>query len=170
MMLLISLKTAKSFLTRKRERKHWAYLKTLKRHIDERFKKLKENVESVSDFEIEDLKNSANETLSIMNKDQWYETPDFNKETIFDILNKVNNFQKGKGLTATTESNEVEYIFLPSDPNELCDRLKILLQEKTGGNNNPQIDQEIMAISDKFLEYKIIEIEEHENMINKLLN
>ena len=106
-----------------------------------------------------------------MNKDQWYETPDFNKESIFVILNKVKNFQKGKGLTAVgaAETNEVEYIFLPSDPNELCDRLKILLQEKTGGNNNPQIDQEIMAISDKFLEYKIIEIEEHENMISKLL-
>ena len=91
-----------------------------------------------------------------MNKDPKYETPDFNKETIFDILNKVKNFQKGKGLPtigATTESNEVEYIFLPSDSNELCDRLKILLQEKTGGNNNPQINQEIMAISDKFLEY-----------------
>ena len=102
-----------------------------------------------------------------MNEDPNYETPDFNKETIFDVLNKINNFQKGKGLT--TESRLIEYIFLPSDPNELCDRLKILLQEKTGGNNNPQINQEIMAINDKFLEYKIIGLEENENMIRNLL-
>ena len=43
-------------------------------------------------------------------------------------------------------------IFLSSDPNELCDRLKLLLQEKHGGNNSNLIDEEIVAIIDKLLE------------------
>ena len=37
-------------------------------------------------------------------------------------------------------------IFLPSDPKELCDRLKLLLQEKRGGNNFEIFDEEIIAI------------------------
>ena len=47
-------------------------------------------------------------------------------------------------------------IILPSDPNELCDRLKLLLQEKHGGNNSNLIDEEIVVIIDKLLEYKCI--------------
>ena len=31
-------------------------------------------------------------------------------------------------------------IFLSSDPNELCDRLKLLLQEKHAGNNSILMD------------------------------
>ena len=39
--------------------------------------------------------------------------------------------------------------FLSSDPNELCDRLKLLLQEKQVGNNSIIIDEEIVAIAGK---------------------
>ena len=45
-------------------------------------------------------------------------------------------------------------IFLSSDPDELCERLKLLLQEKHGGNNSNLIDEEIVTIVDKLLEYK----------------
>ena len=64
-------------------------------------------------------------------------------------------------------------IFLSSDPNELCDRLKLLLQEKQAGNNSDIINQEIVAIIDKFLEYKCISKKQHKqillkcNLINK---
>ena len=37
---------------------------------------------------------------------------------------------------------------LSSDPNVLCDRLKLLLQEKHGGNNSDIINEEIVAIVD----------------------
>ena len=47
-------------------------------------------------------------------------------------------------------------IFLSSDPNELCDRLKLLLQEKQGGNNSDIINDEIVVIIDKLFEYKCI--------------
>ena len=47
-------------------------------------------------------------------------------------------------------------IFLSSDPDELCNRLKLLLQEKQAGNNSDIINDEIVAIVDKLLEYKCI--------------
>ena len=45
-------------------------------------------------------------------------------------------------------------ILLSSDPNEICDRLKLLLQKKHAGNNSDLINQEIVATLDKLLEYK----------------
>ena len=58
-------------------------------------------------------------------------------------------------------------LFLSSDPNELCDRLKMLLQEKHAGNNSDIINQEIVAIIDKLLEYKCISKKEHKQIILK---
>ena len=64
-------------------------------------------------------------------------------------------------------------IFLSSDPNELCDSLKLLLEEKHAGNNSDIIDQENVAIVDKFLEYKCISKKQHKlilikcNLLNK---
>ena len=56
---------------------------------------------------------------------------------------------------------------LSSDPNELCDRLKLLLQEKHGGNNSNLIDEEIVAIVDKLLEYKCISKKQHKQILIK---
>ena len=47
-------------------------------------------------------------------------------------------------------------IFSSSDLDELCNRLKLLLQEKQAGNNSVSINQEIIARVDKLLEYKCI--------------
>ena len=58
-------------------------------------------------------------------------------------------------------------IFLSSDPNELCDRLKLLLQEKHAGNNSDIINEEIVAIIDKLLEYKCISKKQHKQMLIK---
>ena len=55
-------------------------------------------------------------------------------------------------------------IILSSDPNELCDRLKLLLQEKNGGNNSNLIDEEIVAIIDKLLEYKCTSKKQHKQI------
>ena len=63
-------------------------------------------------------------------------------------------------------------IILSSDPNELCDRLKLLLQEKHGGNNSDIMNDEIFAIVDKLLEYKFISKKQHKQILIKcnLLN
>ena len=46
-------------------------------------------------------------------------------------------------------SSVLQTIFLSSDPNELCDRLKILVQEKQAGNNFEKFNEEIVAMVDK---------------------
>ena len=56
-------------------------------------------------------------------------------------------------IFASGISNE---IFLPLDPDELCDRLKLLLQKKQAQNVSDLINEEIVAIFDKLLEYKCI--------------
>ena len=60
-----------------------------------------------------------------------------------------------------------ETIFLSSDPNELCDRLKLLLQEKHAGNNSDIINDEIVIIVDKLLEYKCISKKQHKQILIK---
>ena len=58
-------------------------------------------------------------------------------------------------------------IFLPSDTNELCDRLKLLLQQKQTGNNSDIFDNEIVEINDKLLEYKCISKRQHKQSLFK---
>ena len=45
---------------------------------------------------------------------------------------------------------------LPESPFELCDRIKLLLQEKQAGNSSDIINDKIVAIVNKLLEYKRI--------------
>ena len=58
-------------------------------------------------------------------------------------------------------------IILSSNPNELCDRLKLLLQEKHAGNNSSIINDELIAIVDKLLEYKCISKKQHNKTLMK---
>ena len=51
--------------------------------------------------------------------------------------------------------------FLSFDTDELCDRLKLLSQQKQGGNNSDIINQEIVAITDKLVDYKCISKKQH---------
>ena len=57
-------------------------------------------------------------------------------------------------LPAIMASGVSKTIFLSSDPNEICDGLKLLLQEKHAGKNSNIVNEEIVAIVDKLLEYK----------------
>ena len=70
---------------------------------------------------------------------------------------------KSPGLMVSA-SGVSKTIFLLSDPNELCDRLRLILREKHAGNNSDIINDEIVVIVDKLLEYKCIT----GNNINKL--
>ena len=56
-------------------------------------------------------------------------------------------------------------IFLSSNPNKLCNRLKLFLQEKHGGINSNLIDEEIVAIIDKLLEYKCVSKKQHKQIL-----
>ena len=69
--------------------------------------------------------------------------------------------------TPITASGFTKLIILSSDPNELCDRLKLLLQKKHGGNNSNLNDEEIVAIIDKWLEYKCLSKKQHKQILIK---
>ena len=43
--------------------------------------------------------------------------------------------------------------FLPSDPNELCNRLNLLLLEKQAGKTSDKIDEKIVAMVDELSKY-----------------
>ena len=100
---------------------------------------------------------------------------DFAKETNFDP-NAVGNkstrdrylieLLKSPGLIVSA-SGVSKTMFLSSDPDELCIRRKVLLQEKHAGNNSDIINQEIVAIVDKLLEYKCISKKQHKQILIK---
>ena len=106
---------------------------------------------------------------------------DFAKEMHFDARAQGNKSTRDRKLIKLLESPGLmvsasgvsKTIFLSSDPNELCDRLKLLLEEKHAGNNSDVINDEIVAISDKLLEYKCITKKQQKqilikcNLINK---
>ena len=105
---------------------------------------------------------------------------DFAKEMHFDPKASGNKSTRDRKLIKLLNSPGVmvsasgvsKTIFLSSDPNELCDRLKLLLEEKHAGNNSDLINQEIVAIVDKLLEYKCITKKQHKQILIKcnLLN
>ena len=63
-----------------------------------------------------------------------------------------------------------QFIILPSDPNELVDQLKLLYFEKLGGNDNPQLNEQIIAIVYRLLEYECITTSQHQNMRSNLVS
>ena len=59
-----------------------------------------------------------------------------------------------------------QYVFLPSDPDELVDQLKLLYFERVGGNDNPMLNEQIIAIADKLLQYQCITTNQHQNLVS----
>ena len=109
---------------------------------------------------------------SLADKKLMYE---FAKEMHFDQNAVGNNsirdrklikLLKSPGLMVSA-SGVSKTIFLSSEPDELCERLKLLLQEKHAGNNSDIINQEIVAIVDKLIEYKCISKKQHKQILIK---
>ena len=102
---------------------------------------------------------------------------DFAKEMIFDLKASGNKSTRDRTLIKLLKSPSLKIsasgvsktIFLSSDPDELSNRLKLLLQEKQAGNNSDIINQKIVVIVDKLLKYKCISKKEHNQILNKLL-
>ena len=89
---------------------------------------------------------------------------DFAKEMNFDLKAQGNKSTRDRTLIKLLKSPGLmvsascvpKRIFLSSDPDELCNRLKLLLQEKHAGNSSDIINDEIVAIVDKLLGYRCI--------------
>ena len=115
-------------------------------------------------------KNYNIDLASLSDKKLMY---DFAKEMHFDERRVGNKSTRDKTLLKLLNSPTIKAsgisktISLSSDPNELCDRLKLLLQEKHAGNNSNIIDEEIIAIIDKLLEYKRLSKKQHKQILIK---
>ena len=76
----------------------------------------------------------------------------------------------GSGLNGEySRSSTQQYVFLPSDPDELVDQLNLLYFEKVGGNDSFLINEQIIAIIDKLLEYECIS-PQHQNIQSNLIS
>ena len=88
------------------------------------------------------------------------------KKLIYEFAKEMNYDTKSTGRPSTRHTSIIKklqppaimasgipkIIFLSSDPNDFCDRLKLLLQEKHAGNNSDINNEEIVAIVDKLLD------------------
>ena len=83
--------------------------------------------------------------------------PSVRHESMIRLLNQPAIMASGVSTT----------IFLSADPNELCDRLKLLLQEKHSDNNSNLINEEIVIIIDKLLQYRCISKKQHKQILIK---
>ena len=79
---------------------------------------------------------------------------------------KSNRYNFIKSMLQPQIASGLNFVFLPSDPDELIDQLKLLYFEKVGGNDNPMLSEQIIAIADKLLQYQCITTNQHQNMHN----
>ena len=97
----------------------------------------------------------------------------FAKEKKFDFNAQSNKSTGDRTLLKFLKSPAImasgisKTIFLSSDPDEICNRIKLLLREKQAGNYSDIINQEIVAIVDKLLEDKCISKEQHQQILIK---
>ena len=105
------------------------------------------------------------------------------KKLIYDFAKEMHFDQKAVGKKSTRDRTLIKLlkspglmvsasgvsktIFLSSDPDELCNRLKLLLQEKHARDNSDIINEEIVAILDKLIEYKCITKKQHKQILIK---
>ena len=121
------------------------------------------------------LKVITNHKFNVDHSNQQY------RKIIYQFAKEMNYDIKSTGRPSTRHNSMIRLldqpaimasgisktIILSSDPNELCDRLKLLLQEKHAGNNSDIINDEIVAIVDKLLEYKCISKKQHKQILIK---
>ena len=48
----------------------------------------------------------------------------------------------------------------------ILDQLKLIVLEKVGGNDNPMLSEQIIAIADKLLQYQCITTNQHQNIVS----
>ena len=114
--------------------------------------------------------NNKNISYSFLNDMNYNINYGHKKSMRYFVIKDFHNqyYQLGSGLPSYARSNSQsytnQYVFLPSDPDELVDQLKLLYFEKLGRNDNPQLNEQIIAIVNKLLEYECITTNQHQNM------
>ena len=101
------------------------------------------------------------------------------KKLIYGFAKEMNYDTKSTGRPSTRHTSIIKIlespaimasgvttVFLSENPNELCDRLKLLLQERHAGNNSDLINEELVAIVDKLFEYKCVTKKQHKQILN----
>ena len=96
----------------------------------------------------------------------------FAKEKNFDLKAQSKKSTRDRTLIKLLKSPAIMAagvitIFLSENPDKLCNRLKLFLQEKHAGINSDIVNQEIVAIVDKLLEYKCTSKEKHKQILIK---
>ena len=103
------------------------------------------------------------------------------RKLIYEFAKEMNYDVKSTGRPSTRHNSMIRLLdqpaimasgvsnilILSSDPDELCDRLRLLLLEKHAGNNSDLINDEIVALVDKLLEYKCIPKKQHQQILIK---
>ena len=102
------------------------------------------------------------------------------KKLMYDFAEEMNFDTKAQGRKSTRHNTLIRLLKSPAimgsgkttkhlseNPDELCDRLKLLLQEIQAGNNSDIIMEEIIAIVDKLLEYKCTSKKQHKQTLIK---
>ena len=102
------------------------------------------------------------------------------KKLIYEFAKEMNYDTKSSGRPSIRHNSVIKIlespaimasgvttIFLSENADELCNRLKLSLQEKHAGNNSDIINEEIVAIVDKLLEYKCITKKQHKQILIK---
>ena len=114
------------------------------------------------------IKNYNVDLASLQDKKLMYDSA---KEMKFDVSAPGKKSTRGMTVIKLLESpsllispSGISTIVLSSDPNELCDRLRLLLYEKQAGNISNLFNQEIVAVVDKLLEHKCISKEQHKQL------
>ena len=97
---------------------------------------------------------------------------EFGKEKNFNIKQKGRKSDPDKSMIKLLKSpaimaSGVTTIFLSENAVKLCDKVILLLQEIQAGNNSDKINEEIIAIVDKLLEYKCISKKQHKQILIK---
>ena len=121
------------------------------------------NVPDLSNFitntQIDKIPQNTNIIYSFLNDMKYNINYGDEKSRRYYLIKAMFNtyYQEGSGL---------KFIFLPSDPDELVDQLKLLYFETVGGNDNPMLSEQIIAIADKLLQYQSITTNQHQNFIS----
>ena len=102
------------------------------------------------------------------------------KKIIYEFAKEMNYDTKSPGRPSIRHNSVIKIlespaimasgvttIFLSENADELCNRLKLLLQEKHAGTISDIINEEIVAIVDKLLEYKCITKKQHKQILIK---
>ena len=113
------------------------------------------------------VNSSIVKTVSNLLKDktrsQFNLEPVDSSSNLFTINHTTPQLVQIKGSTMTFEKVNT-YILNDPDSDKLVDQIKLPYLEKVGGNDNPMLSEQIIAIADKLLQYQCITPSDNQNM------